>query len=257
MKDLRSAFTDNDFKRGFRCFCNDEMNIENLLFYEQVEDYRRKVHALANKVRRSKGATTSRQRASDDAHQTKKTTKKKNKLNCAMQHARTSTSHNLCPFFCQQIKRTFVIRGSPAEVNIPGKKRDELVQAFKNSNNSNNSLISAAMFEKAQEEVYKIMNTDIFPRFQYSDLGRALMYSRVNKSYEEFVGEGLKGSVLAKEEETQSKKEEFSDAPLDFSGSPSGSGEGGTQRKKKCSIMSARFSVPHLSSSPKAKGLDA
>ena len=51
MRDLRSCMKDSDFKRGFRYFCNEETNLENLLFFEQVEDFRKKAEKLARKVR--------------------------------------------------------------------------------------------------------------------------------------------------------------------------------------------------------------
>ena len=121
MRDLKSCMKDSDLKRGFRYFCNEETNIENLLFYEQVEDFKKKVEKLARKV-----------------------------------------------------NYTFIREGAPAQINIPSKVREDLFNALQQ--HSENNPIDTAFFSTSQKEVYKIMNTDIFPRFKSSRLGRGLMY---------------------------------------------------------------------------------
>ncbi|GMH52581.1 hypothetical protein TL16_g01259 [Triparma laevis f. inornata] len=143
MRDLRSCMKDSDFKRGFRYFCNEETNLENLLFFEQVEDFRKKAEKLARKV-----------------------------------------------------NYTFIREGAPAQINIPSKMREELFNKLES--HSDKSPIDTALFHTAQMEIYKIMNTDIFPRFKNSKLGRGLMFSRVNPDFTDFVKGGLRHSILKK-----------------------------------------------------------
>ena len=71
---------------------------------------------------------------------------------------------------------TFIRKGAPAQINIPSKIREELFQKLES--HSDKSPIDTALFHTAQMEIYKIMNTDIFPRFKNSKLGRGLMFSR-------------------------------------------------------------------------------
>ncbi|GMH91229.1 hypothetical protein TrVE_jg6775 [Triparma verrucosa] len=151
MRDLKSCMKDSDLKRGFRYFCNEETNIENLLFYEQVEDFKKKVEKLARKV-----------------------------------------------------NYTFIREGAPAQINIPSKVREDLFNALQQ--HSDNNPIDTAFFSTSQKEVYKIMNTDIFPRFKSSRLGRGLMYSRLNPDFGNFVKGGLRHSILKKKKDEQERQ---------------------------------------------------
>lgn len=50
MEELSGVLADAHLKKGLRYFCNEELNMENLLFYEQVELYRRGTESQAKKL---------------------------------------------------------------------------------------------------------------------------------------------------------------------------------------------------------------
>mmetsp|Transcript_84966 Transcript_84966/g.240904 ORF Transcript_84966/g.240904 Transcript_84966/m.240904 type:complete len:266 (+) Transcript_84966:508-1305(+) len=50
VEELSGVLADAHLKKGLRYFCNEETNMENLLFYEQVELYRRGTESQAKKL---------------------------------------------------------------------------------------------------------------------------------------------------------------------------------------------------------------
>jgi hypothetical protein len=141
MATLESAMEVTSFKKGFRYFCNEESNIENLMFYEQVEVYKSEVKRKARKM-------------------------------------------------C----RAFVEVGAPSQVNINSKQREAVLAAVNpvDLDEAERGNVSSAVFDAAQKEVMKVMNSDTFPRFCKSTVGMALMYAKQNEEFASIIDKGLK-----------------------------------------------------------------
>jgi hypothetical protein len=145
MGSLDAVMKDPILKKGFRFFCNEELNLENLLFYEQVEIFRRHV-----------------------SERTKK------------------------------ISKVFVNAGSPSEINIKDSMRKEALKA---------SELSSKAFDDAQDEIFRVMSNDTFPRYRDGWVGRALMHGRSNEEFKNMIeGALLPKSTLLEETTPQPKK---------------------------------------------------
>ncbi|GMH84508.1 hypothetical protein TrST_g1302 [Triparma strigata] len=80
------------------------------------------------------------------------------------------------------IYQDFLVEGAKKEVNIPGKLRKSIEATMKGISTEEKQLIPADIFNKAQHEVYQLMNRDTFERFKNND---ALMDNMLTQLYNE------------------------------------------------------------------------
>ena len=64
------------------------------------------------------------------------------------------------------------------------------------------------VFDEAQDEIFKVMSKDIFPRFAKSEIARGLCWAKLDPEYEELVSSGLDQPNRNMKKTVQEKKEE-------------------------------------------------
>ena len=86
----------------------------------------------------------------------------------------------------RNIVKIFVQDGSPSEVNISQAQRKRCLGDFdKGMGAVGGPVIRTDVFDEAQDEIFKVMSTDIFPRFARSDVARGLCWAKLDSQYQE------------------------------------------------------------------------